>query len=344
MNVFKYSHLSSKISAMKGNMLSEDDYQNMMFKRNVSEIAAYLKNNTYYSQALKDLNDQDVHRDYLEMLLYRAEISDVLKIARYLKGNDKEIYRYVYRRLEIEDLKKMLRTLQMGRSLDSIDRRILFISKYSKINFDKALMSKNIIELIESVKGTNFYNILKPLVISENQIDLFSAEMALDLYYYRRLTIHLNTVINSSNIKTIAPLFTAEADFRNIVWIYRGKKYYNLNKEILYRYIIPLSYKIKKQDIIRMVEAKDEAEIISIIHSTYYKNYLGKEPNRWEHEFLRYLLSIQQIKIQKDPYSLAPIVGYVIKKETEIFNIIAIIEGVRYKVTYDEIKKQLIVL
>lgn len=342
MNIFKYSHLSSKIRAMKGKMLTQDDYQNMMSKKNVSEVAAYLKNNTYYSNVLKDLNTTEVHRGYLEILLYRAEIFDALKIAEYLKGNDKTIYRYVYRKQEIEDLKKMLRCLQMGNSLSSLDRRILFISKYSKINFNKALNAKNIFELVESVKGTNFYRILKPLIISEDKIDMFSAEMALDLYYYERLMIHLKGFTKYGNLQLISSLFAVEADFRNIAFIYRGKKYYNLNKEKLYRYIIPFSYKLKKQDIIKMIEAKDELEIVNIIKSTYYKKYLGDDPNKWEVDFLRCYLKTQQRSIQKYPYSLAPIIGYIILKETEIFNIIEVIESVRYGVTKNEIKNKLI--
>ncbi|MBC7959476.1 MAG: V-type ATPase subunit, partial [Vallitaleaceae bacterium] len=179
--MFKYSHLSAKISAMKGKMLSEDDYLAMISKKNVLEVATYLKNETYYSTAFQTLNEKDVHRDYLEVMLVRAEITDALKIAKYLTGKDKKIYRYVYRKQEIEDLKKMLRTLQMGKRLTDIDRKTLFISKYSKIDFNETLRARNITELVESIRGTKFYGILKPLILEENKIDLFSAEMALDM-------------------------------------------------------------------------------------------------------------------------------------------------------------------
>lgn len=340
--IFKYSHLSSKIRAMKGKMLSEDDYKNMMQKSSVSEIATYLKSNTYYGESLQDLNENNVHRGYLEILLYRAEISDALKIARYLKGNDKLIYRYVYRKQEIEDLKKMLRTLQMGKELKEIDKKTLFISKYSKINFNETLTAKTIHELIESVKGTNFYSILKPLLLDENNIDLFSAEMALDMYYYNKLMGQQKKEVRGKDSEIVGSIIGAEADLRNILWIYRGKKYYETNKEVLYRYLIPLSYKLKKQELMKMVEAKDEKEVIELVQSTYYKSYLGNDPSLWEHEFLLYLLKVQYKNIQSYPYSLAPIVGYIVIKEMEIDNIIAIIEGVRYQVTPEEIRKQLI--
>jgi V/A-type H+-transporting ATPase subunit C len=327
---------------MKGKMLSEDDYKNMMVKGSVSEVASYLKSNTYYGESLKDLNEKNIHRGNLEMLLYRAEISDSLKIARYLKGNDKLIYRYVYRKQEIEDLKKMLRTLQMGKQLEEIDKLTLFISKYSKINFNETLKAKTVGELVQSVKGTNFYDILKPLLLDETHIDLFSAEMALDMYYYNKLKSQLSKEVKGKDREIVGSIIGAEADLRNILWIYRGKKYYDLNKEILYRYLIPLSFKLNKQELIKMVEANNSQEVIEIVQTTYYENYIGNDPNQWEHEFIKYLLKVQYKNIQSFPYSLAPIVGYIVIKEMEIDNIIAIIEGVRYQVSPDEIRKQLI--
>lgn len=339
--IFKYSHISAKIKAMKGKMLTEEDYQTLMKKTNVSEIATYLKYDTYYSNALQDLNEANVHRGYLEILLYQAEIADALKIARYTTGDDKTIYRYVYRKYEIEDLKKMLRTLQMGKSLTEIDRKILFISKYSKINFKEALKAKNILELVESVKGTNFYGILKPLIIDSEHIDLFAAEMALDLYYFTRLVGQIK-MFKGSEKETLYSLFGADADMKNIFWIYRGKKYYQIHKEMLYRYLIPLSYKLHKSEIVKMVEAQDIEEFMEVLSTTYYKDYLGDNPNEWGHKYSEFVLKVQGNNIQRDPYSLAPIVGYMMIKELEIHNIISIIEGVRYQVLPEEISKQIV--
>lgn len=342
LNILKYSHLSAKISGMKGKMLTENDYLAMMSKKNVSEVASYLKNETYYADAFQTLNDKDVHRDYLEVMLVRAEISDALRIAKYLRGDDKKIYRYVYRKQEIEDLKNMLRTLQMGRSLSEIDRKTLFISKYSKIDFNESLKAKTIVELIDTVRGTKFYGILKPLILEENKIDLFSAEMSLDMYYFDRLLLQLKATKSDQEREIFKTLIGAQADIKNILWIYRGKKYYDINKELLYRYLIPLSYKLRKDDLAKMLEAKDEDEVTEWVLETKYKNILGKWPRHWEHDFFKYLAKVESKIVRRFPHSLAPVVGYIILKELEISNIIAIIEGIRYQVASEDIRSQLI--
>ncbi len=342
MNVFKYSHLNAKISAMKGKMLNQEDINALMLRSSVAEIASYLKNNTYYSNALSNVAENDVHRGMLEILLYRAEISDSLKVARYLKGKDKMIYRFVYRKYEIEDLKKMLRTLQMGKSLSEIDTSMLFISKYSKINFNEVLKATTIKELVEGIHGTNFYPILKPLMQDERHIDIFAAEMALDLYYYSKLKEQLDTIVGGRDKEIFASIFGTDGDIKNILGIYRAKKYYETNREMLYRYLIPMSYKLKKSDIEKMIEAETMEEFMTVFEGTYYAKYLGTDPDFWSINHLKLMLKIQHKNTMRNQFSLAPIVGYVVTKELEIHNIVAIIEGIRYKVEQEKIKEQLV--
>jgi len=73
---FKYSHLSTKIRAMKGKMLTKDDYEQLLLRNSVLEVAIYLKNNTYYNDFLQELNESNVHRGQVEMLLYKSIIRD----------------------------------------------------------------------------------------------------------------------------------------------------------------------------------------------------------------------------------------------------------------------------
>lgn len=339
--IFKYSHLTTKIRAMQGKMLTKEDYEQMILKKSVKDVAIYLKNNTYYAQALEDLNENDVHRGHLEILLYRAVIVDALKIARYLKGHEKTIYRYVYRKQEIEDLKKILRTLQMGKSLDELDRNTLFISKHSVIDFTKSLKAKNIEEFVETVKGTNFYPILKPLIIDENTIDIFAAEMALDMYFFKRVMNQVETIVTGRDKIIVETAFGLEAEFRNLLWIYRGKKYYNINKEMLYRYLIPYRNKIKNKEYAKMIESQDEEELLEVLEKGFFSKIIDFREDNWESQFIGYLEKHQIKNMKLYPFSIAPIVGYIYVKEVEIINITTIIEGIRYKVSPTEIRKYL---
>ena len=55
--------------------------------------------------------------------------------------------------------------------------------KYSKLSIDKMITSKNIDELVDSLKDTEYYAPLKKLRDS-NAATLFDYNLALDLYYF----------------------------------------------------------------------------------------------------------------------------------------------------------------
>ncbi|WP_418560379.1 V-type ATPase subunit, partial [Longicatena caecimuris] len=47
--------IAAKARSMLGEQLSAQDYEELLHKRSVAEIAAYLKNGTSYAHALKDV-------------------------------------------------------------------------------------------------------------------------------------------------------------------------------------------------------------------------------------------------------------------------------------------------
>jgi len=341
LGMFKYGDLSTKIRGMKGKMLSSDDYEQMMLKRNVNEVALYLKNNTYYKDALVNITNSTVHRGQLEVLLYRAVVTDALKIAKHLTGNEKKIYRYIYRKLETEDVKKMLRTLQMGRALSELDRSTLFVSRYSIIDFDISLEATTITALVKSLEGTSFHRILSPLINENGGMDIFTAEMVLDLYYYQKTAKQVKKMTTGKDRELLQELFGLEADFKNIFWILRAKNFYNLSKEMVQRYTIPFHYKIHKDVLYEMIEAPDMETAYKLVDQTYYGKIIDFRQEKVELQFLSYMHKVQQRSMRTEPFTIAPIIGYMYLKELEVLNITNIVEGIRYNVEPDKIHEYL---
>jgi len=340
--LLKYASLSAKISAMKSHLLTKDDFAQLVNMQNVGDIAAYLVAHTHYKDVLAPINLSDVHRGQIEVLLYHSVIDDSIRIEQHLSGGNKRLYRYFYRKLEIEDVKKMLRTLQMGRPLSELDQTTLFISKYSRINFNESLAATSVVSLVESLKNTNFYGILKPLIQPNELIDMFSAEMALDLYYYQKTTKQLNKMILGKDKELLHEMFGIDQDFKNIMWVYRAKKVYNLSREMMLRYIIPYFYRVKIDVLTQMIDSDTDEELLRIISKTFYGKYIDFNADYIEVQFLNYMIRQQKSLMRKHEFSIAPVIGYIYLKEMEAQNIINIIEGIRYKIDADTITNFLV--
>ncbi len=336
--IINYTHLYTKIRVMLGEMLSDKDLEALTKCERVSDIAVYLKNNTYYRDSFEDYDASTIHRSDLEIVLYRAMISDALKIGRYLKGYEKSFFRYVYRMQEVEDLKKMLRTMQRGLSLESINRKTLFISRYSKIDFSMTLKATNFYEFVETLKNTKFYKILKPLIIDENTINIFEAEMALDMYYYSRMYHQIHDNMWGRDSKVMQKAFGYGVDFKNMLLIYRGKKYYNFTPERLYTYIFPGGYILNRQEIVKLVECDTADEVMEILKKGPYGEVIDFDSGHWGNGFYHYVSHVHRMNIRLETNTIAPMFDYMFLKQIEIVNLITIIEGIRYKIGSENVE------
>lgn len=336
--IANYTHLTTKIRGMFGHMLTDDDFEQMAHMSSVSEIATYLKKHTYYRSGFEDVDPSEVHRSQLEIILYRHMITDALKIAGYLRGWEKSFWRYIYRKQEVEDLKKMLRALQTGKSLKDINRRTLFISRYSKIDFNVSLEATNARELVDTLQNTKFYKLLKPLLQEDGTIDLFAAEMGLDMYYYSRMYHQIKDRMSPGDAKVLLKDYGMDADFRNMLWIYRAKKYYGLSKERIFTYLIPGGYKLKRKQLIALAEAPDADTVMAMLKKSFYGKHIDFDSGHWGNGFFRYTSFILRRNIRMKPFTLAPMVDYIFLKEIELVNLTTIIEGVRYKIDADKMK------
>lgn len=335
--LFKYADLSTKIQAMKGKMLDEEDYREMMHKTSVKDVALYLKEDTYYADQLDELNENDIHRGNLETLLNRSIVDDAIKIGKHLRGKEKRIFMYIYRKLVIEDFKKILRTLQMGESLDTIDKETLYLNPYEKIDYDRILQSRSITEFIETLAGTPFYNVLKPLIKQNGEIDLFAAEMEMDVLYFNRTYHQMKKFSTGKDQTVLLELLGIEADLKNIFWIYRSKKYYSISREMMFRYLIPEHHKIKRAELREMIEAQGMEAFIKVVEETYYGRVLDFHSDKLEIQSMSFIKERQERAMREEPFSIAPVIGYMFLKELEVLNITNIIEGIRYDVDPDAI-------
>lgn len=69
---FAEKAIFTKLKTMYGQSLTATDYQSLTLRRSVGEIAAYLKNETHFSQVLSNVKESMVRRGYLEDLLRRV--------------------------------------------------------------------------------------------------------------------------------------------------------------------------------------------------------------------------------------------------------------------------------
>ena len=112
--------ISAKAKSMYGKRLTDTDYKDMLRRNSVSDIAAYLKENTAYQTALSQIDTHNIHRGQLENLLMRELFNKYTKLCRYNFTGDNDFYNYLILQYEIEQILKCILSLNAGTMGDFI--------------------------------------------------------------------------------------------------------------------------------------------------------------------------------------------------------------------------------
>lgn len=343
--VTRYAALNTKIRVLEGRLLKKDDYRNLLNKKSVPEITAYLKNETHYNEVLHEVNENSIHRSKLENFVKDAQVKDIDKIVHFFIDDYKEFLVTILVKYEIEDLKVVLRAIKTG-DTSSIDKdSLVHIGVHSNLKKDTLLQSKSISDFIRCLKDTIYYNYLKSFIDNNNETSLFRIEMTLDLAYFDLFNKRLE-LVDKNDRKILEHIQGINVDLLNIQWIYRGLKFYNLSPEEVFNYTIAYGYELNRKDIKDLCYTKDIENFIKKIMNTRYSFLFHKENTRdvfMERRILRYqYYNVITDLTKKTDMDISQTIGYIMLLEDEVRDIVSIIESVRYGMPTKEAEKFLI--
>ena len=123
----------------------------------------------------------------------------------------------------------------------------------------------------------------------------------------------------------------------NLQFILRSKRYYKMEPAAIYAQLIPVNYKLKKEEITALVEATSKEEGEQIFSRTWYgRKYQQLNLISMEELYNSLLRTVLEKEARKDPYSVAVLYSYLYHKEHEVKRLTIALECVRYQVDPDE--------
>ena len=144
---------------------------------------------------------------------------------------------------------------------------------------------------------------------------------------------------NKSERELFTRFYGSIIDILNINCVYRCRFNFNIESEYIYGYIIPYHFRISSDTVISMARAESRRALIEQIKQTPYANLIG---DNFTIAFERFLKDMSCRILESHPYSMICLSCYFKLKEIENFNLISIIEGIRYSLNKDEIQSLII--
>lgn len=326
----KFAHVNAKIKGMYGKKMSYDDYMEIIKQSNLEGIVIKLKEKFEF---LRNLSENNVIREEIEVFLKMDLINDVIKIEKVLDDNSRKILKLYMEKYKIEYIKNRYMYLMLGKKQE-INKIRNLSELYNEI--DELDSCRNLQEFFDFIKDTKYNEIFlkysNEYFGPENK-SLFKLENKLERMYFEDLYKNIKK-LNENNVKDIVG---RQIDLFNVLWIYRSQKYYGFSNEIREN-LIQVNYKLSQDEINQLLSGQHYEEVLG---NNIYTKVLNFEGNL-EEKIIKYLNALYIRKFKNDMFDISMVISYIELKEQQIKNIINIIEGVRYDINRQDIQKKII--
>lgn len=335
----------TKVRAMYGRHLTPGDYEAMMQKKSVGELAGYLKRETGYGPLLAEVREELVHRGQLEYLIRRRKLDIYLRLARYSHAND-TFLRVFITRSEIDQLLTALRAVDMDGMSGLAASFPAYLAKYMSFDLYRLAEVQNFDELLAVLEHTPYHNLLLPLRgTPEHQIDIPACEKALLTAYYQKVLALVDSRYAGETRKAMRQLLLSQVDLHNLTVIYRMKRYWTGSPQEIADKLIHLELPtgIKRKTYDSLLEASDASTVLVRLKSVpMLQKFLGEPGMDIEHVLDHYRQEKSRRIFRFSQMPIVVILCYMNLLDIEGDNIVNIIEGIRYRLPPEEIRKLLV--
>ncbi len=337
-NIIAYSGLSTKIRAMQSKLITEEQLAEIVQLRDVPQVASYLKRTPQYAQLWASLDENALHRGQLEKLLTASIFSNFSRIYRFANSEQRKFLDLYSKRYEIRIIKEIMTNLFDHRDTDPVDITPYsdFFQTHSKMNLETMITCRSMDELIESLRGNEFYKPLSQIRDRENAL-LFDYGMALDLCYFSLIWNVRKKLFSGRDLEEITLTYGEKFDMLNLQFIQRSRLCFDMPAATILTLLIPVNYRLRQDEIEALISASTQEEFQQIFSRTYYGKKYEKLAVQNLEDFYNYILrTTLEKESRRDPYSVAVLYSYLYHKEHEVRRLIIAVESVRYGVAPDE--------
>lgn len=334
----------AKARAKYGKSLSGQDYQNLLACQSVPEVMVYLKTHTHFAAVLGDVNERDVHRGRLEMLLRQNLFNEFDTLCRYDSNLSEGFSRYIVEKTEVEQIIRFLILLNSHATEKFIYQFPSFFSKHTLIDVNRLANARDYDEFLEALRSSPYYAILRQFHPDDKGLlPVSDIENRLYGYVFKNVNDIISKRAKGREKRELIEMFYTINDYSIFSRILRLKKYYKLPPEIVKNNLLTQYSNLSPKVIARMCEAQSSAEVFSIMQSTGDGRMMSKIGYIHASDIsprVKFRLSRRKIHFSSKPSVV--MVAFMFLAETELMNVISLIEGVRYKLDTKLIQSMLI--
>lgn len=326
----------AKARTIYGKGLKYNDYTELASRKKVTDAAEYLKKNTYFSDALSNIDTSTIHRGFLESVLNKAYYDRYERLCKFQHLEDKPFFNFLLVRQEIRELLKALLYLNNDSRDVYIESMHAYLIEKSCIDLMALAKAADFKSVLKVLRHTPYYDVLKNVKPDgSGNVPYTKCEVLLRTYYLKWLIENAGKCAHGKSKKDLIGQINVQTDIINIINAYRMKKNFNADAVTLEKYMLPFYGRLSKEKQSALFQTQSPEEYLRMFSHTSYGRKMGQlsddmESDRFERELvkIRYAMAKRALMFSED--AAVSLYSLMYLQEVELNNITNIIEGIRY--------------
>ncbi len=334
----KYGGAAAKVRSMYGRRLRPEDYAALLAMHGVREAAEYLRGFKSYTDVLRGVDISSLGRAELERVLSGALNDEFIRIYRFMSKEDHPLLGRLIERAEIDEILSFLRAWDPSLDQEYVCRMPDYFLKYSSIDFKKLEHATDFEQFWSELEHSKYYLPLANLPRDRGSSPEYPlAKSVMDAKYYSDLFTLIDRHYSGDVALKLREGYGAEVDLLNIVAVLRIKTYFPTMEDDLRGYLLPVGGKEREKFIDALVAAPDAQAALEVVKSSPYRTLFSYGTYRTIDNYAEMYLYRFNRKIMTAPVpSVYTPLAYLYLKQTEVQNLVKIIECIHYGMTPEE--------
>jgi V/A-type H+-transporting ATPase subunit C len=333
-----YAALNARVRVMYSYLLGAPDLAALSEAADLPSLVSMLKR-TAYGPHLDAIKEKELTPRSVVLALKKRLAESSQSIIRTSPLQAHGILAQLNRYFEVSNLKAVLRGIAVGAAREgegsAWDRihDLLFPTEAMTILPAQAMVETgNVAAAVELLRGTPYYETLSfALKRYSAEQSLFPLEVALDLYYWRRVWQEARKLMGEDQAQAVRVIGSL-VDTNNLMWVIRYRVYQGLSEEELINYTLPFGFRVRDDDVRAVAAGADIAAVLGRLFpgipniSSYLEEPRTGLPGL-ELEMKRHVMRQCLAAFVGNPFHIGMPLAYLILHHLEIQDLTVLVEA-----------------
>ncbi len=331
-----------KARGMYAKALTNADYLEMMRRRSVPELAAFLRRHPYFEESLATLASNP-HRIQLEELLNKDTFTKYEQLCHYYFDKDQFSYFYVDE-CEMELLLQRAFQLNVGIFGENSSVMPAHLVGKTYTNLYKLGHAETVQDMLSAMKAGHspYAHIFANHLSQDPHLkDFPHLEAQMWREYYRILFARVNEIFEGREKQNVRHLFLQQVENFNLRITYRIKCSFGavFDEAGIRRLILPYRHRISTHQMDSLIRAKNRDEFLQAYRRIpFVPKEVPEEPEAFAVMGDRVVLAQAKQMLHMSTSPAAVMAAFTMLARLQRDNVVNIIEGVRYGMKPEQIE------